>query len=171
MKLLSITVPCYNSQDYLDKCVDSLLVGGEEVEILLVNDGSADHTRQIAEAYAEKYPTIVKVINKENGGHGSAINAGIAAATGLFFKVVDSDDWVNAEAYRKVLDTLSELVGGSRGLDMLVSNFVYEKAGAKRKKVMQYRHAFPKDRIFGWNEMHRLHKGQYILMHSVIFRT
>ena len=171
MKLLSITVPCYNSQDYLDKCVDSLLVGGEEVEILLVNDGSTDHTRQIAEAYAEKYPTIVKVINKENGGHGSAINAGIAAATGLFFKVVDSDDWVNAEAYRKVLDTLSELVGGSRGLDMLVSNFVYEKAGAKRKKVMQYRHAFPKDRIFGWNEMHRLHKGQYILMHSVIFRT
>jgi glycosyltransferase involved in cell wall biosynthesis len=171
MKLLSITVPCYNSQDYLNKCVDSLLVGGEEVEILLVNDGSTDRTRQIAEAYAEKYPMIVKVINKENGGHGSAINAGIAAATGLFFKVVDSDDWVNAEAYRKVLDTLSELVGGSRGLDMLVSNFVYEKAGAKRKKVMQYRHAFPKDRIFGWNEMHRLHKGQYILMHSVIFRT
>lgn len=171
MKLLTITVPCYNSQDYLEKCVDSLLKGGEDVEILLVNDGSTDHTRQIAEKYAAEYPAIVRVINKENGGHGSAINTGIEHAEGLYFKVVDSDDWVKEEAYRQILDTLRELAGGSEVLDMLVSNFVYEKAGAKRKKVMQYRHAFPKNQMFGWDEMGRLHKGHYILMHSVIFRT
>ncbi|MBO5092873.1 MAG: glycosyltransferase family 2 protein [Lachnospiraceae bacterium] len=171
MKLLTITVPCYNSQDYLDKCVQSLLAGGEDVEILLVNDGSTDGTQEIAERYAAQYPTIVRAINKENGGHGSAINTGIEYASGLYFKVVDSDDWVKEDAYQKILDTLRELAGGSRVLDLLVSNFVYEKAGAKRGKVMQYRHAFPEGRIFGWEEMRHLRKGHYILMHSVIFRT
>ena len=171
MKLLSITVPCYNSQDYLEKCVESLLKGGSDVEILLVNDGSTDRTREIAEDYAKKYPDMVRVINKENGGHGSAVNAGIEHAQGLYFKVVDSDDWVKEEAYKEIMNTLRELAGGSQTLDMLISNFVYEKTGAKRCKVMQYRHAFPKGRIFGWNEMRHLRKGHYILMHSVIFRT
>ena len=99
MKLLTITVPCYNSQDYLDRCMESLLVGGEDVEILIVDDGSTDRTAEMADAYAQKYPAIVKVIHKQNGGHGSAVNAGIAGATGQFFKVVDSDDWVKEEAY------------------------------------------------------------------------
>lgn len=171
MKLLSIAVPCYNSQDYLGKCVESLLKGGKDVEILLVNDGSTDRTRQIAESYAKKYPEIVRVINKENGGHGSAVNTGIEQAQGLYFKVVDSDDWVKEEAYHEILNTLRELAGGSQTLDMLVSNFVYEKEGAKRCKVMQYRHAFPKGRIFGWEEIRHLRRGHYILMHSVIFRT
>lgn len=171
MKLLSITVPCYNSQAYLSKCVESLLKGGKDVEIILVNDGSTDGTRQIAEEYAAKYPEIVRVINKENGGHGSAVNSGIEQAQGLYFKVVDSDDWVKEEAYLKILDTLRELAGGSQTLDMLISNFVYEKEGVKRCKVMQYRRALPKERIFGWEEIRHLRRGHYILMHSVIFRT
>ena len=109
MKLLSIAIPCYNSQDYMGKCIESLLAGGEEVEILVVNDGSSDRTAQIADEYAAKYPTIVKAIHQENGGHGSAVNAGIRNATGLYFKVVDSDDWVNKEAYIEILKTLYEL--------------------------------------------------------------
>ena len=76
MKLISFAVPCYNSQDYMRKCVDSLLTGGDEVEIIIVNDGSRDDTINIANGYAEKYPDIVKVIDKENGGHGSGVNAG-----------------------------------------------------------------------------------------------
>ena len=108
MKLLSIAIPCYNSQDYMGKCIESLLAGGEEVEILVVNDGSSDRTAQIADEYAAKYPTIVKAIHQENGGHGSAVNAGIRNATGLYFKVVDSDDWVNKEAYIEILKILYE---------------------------------------------------------------
>ena len=90
MKLLSIAIPCYNSEAYMEKCIKSLLKGGEEVEILVVNDGSSDRTAEIADAYAEKYPTIIKAIHQENGGHGEAVNAGIRNATGLYFKVVDS---------------------------------------------------------------------------------
>ena len=103
MKLLSVAIPCYNSENYMRKCVESLLIGGEDVEILIVNDGSTkDRTATIADEYAAKYPTIVKAIHKENGGHGSAVNAGIANATGLYFKVVDSDDWVKKEAYLQI---------------------------------------------------------------------
>ena len=171
MKLLSIAIPCYNSQDYMEKCIESLLVGGEEVEILVVDDGSSDRTAEIADSYAEKYPTIVKAIHQENGGHGEAVNAGIRNATGLYFKVVDSDDWVNKEAYEKILSTLETLLRGPQTVDLLISNFVYEKQGAKRKKVMQYRHCLPQDRIFGWDEVKHMSKGKYLLMHSMIYRT
>lgn len=172
MKLLSIAIPCYNSAGYMGKCIESLLAGGEDVEILIVDDGSAkDNTAQIADDYAAKYPTIVKAIHKENGGHGSAVNTGIENAKGLYFKVVDSDDWVKEEAYLQILSKLRELAGGAETLDMLVSNFVYEKEGEKRKKVMHYRHILPQDKLFTWEDCHHFMKGHYILMHSVIFRT
>lgn len=171
MKLLSIAIPCYNSESYMEKCIESLLVGGEDVEILVVDDGSSDRTAEIADAYAEKYPTIVKAIHQENGGHGAAVNAGIRNATGLYFKVVDSDDWVNKEAYEKILETLEKLLRGPETLDLLISNFVYEKQGATRKKVMQYRHCFPQGQIFGWDEVKHMPKGKYLLMHSMIYRT
>ena len=153
------------------KCVDSLLVGGEDVEIIIVDDGSTDDTASIADGYAKKYPSIIRVIHKENGGHGSAVNTGLEHASGLFFKVVDSDDWVKEADYRQILATLRELAGGEKALDMLISNFVYEKEGEKKNKVMRYRHALPENEIFTWNEVRHFHKGQYILMHSVIFRT
>lgn len=171
MKLLSVTIPCYNSEAYMRNCIHSLLVGGEEVEIIIVDDGSKDGTGAIADEYAQKYPTIVKAVHQENGGHGEAVNAGLRNATGLYFKVVDSDDWVSISAYKEILKTLSQLAGGRPSVDMLISNFVYEKEGAKRKKVMSYRSAFPQDRVFTWDDVKFLHKGQYILMHSVIYRT
>lgn len=171
MKLLSFAVPCYNSAAYMEKCVDSLLKGGEDVEIIIVNDGSTDETAMIADRYAREYPSIIKAVHKENGGHGSAVNAGIDQATGLYFKVVDSDDWVKEEPYIQILDTLKELTGGERVLDMLVSNFIYEKVGEKRHKVMRYKHALPIGEIFTWEDVKHFHKGQYMLMHSVIFRT
>ena len=171
MKLLTITVPCYNSENYMKKCGDSLLEGGENVEILIVDDGSSDKTAQIADEYAEKFPTIVRAIHQENGGHGEAVNTGLRNATGIFFKVVDSDDWVNKEAYLKILSTLEHLLGGDKSLDMLISNFVYEKQGASRKKVMQYRRCFPVEEMFGWEQIRHMPKGKYLLMHSMIYRT
>ena len=171
MKLLSIGIPSYNSEGFMRKCIESLLPGGEEVEIIIVNDGSKDGTAAIADEYAAKYPTIVKAVHQENGGHGEAVNAGLRNATGLYYKVVDSDDWVNEEAYLKILNKLAELVKSGDMVDMLISNYVYEKEGRKRKKVMQYRTAFPTDTVFTWDDVKFLHVGQYILMHSVIYRT
>ena len=77
MKLLTVTVPCYNSQDYMEKCIESLLLGGERVEVIVINDGSSDNTAAIADRYAAQYPDVVKVVHQENGGHGAGINAGL----------------------------------------------------------------------------------------------
>lgn len=171
MKLLTFAIPCYNSESYMRYCIESILPGGEDVEILIVDDGSTkDNTAAIADEYQEKYPTIVRAIHQENGGHGEAVNAGIRNATGLYFKVVDSDDWVDAEAYKKILDKLRELAGSDTTLDMLLANYVYEKEGAKHKKVMRQT-GFPVDQIFTWSDVQHFHKGHYILMHSVIYRT
>ena len=171
MKLLTICVPCYNSEAYMSKCIDSLLVGGDDVEILIVDDGSRDRTAEIADKYQALNPNIIRVIHKENGGHGSAVNTGIDNATGVFFKVVDSDDTLKESAYKKVLKTLHDLNGGTPQLDMLLCNYVYDKEGEARHKVIQYRRTLPVNRMFTWEEVGHFFKGHYILMHSVIFRT
>lgn len=170
MKLLTFAIPCYNSQDYMEHCIESILPGGEDIEILIIDDGSKDRTAEIADDYAKRYPSIIRAIHQDNGGHGEAVNTGIRNASGLYFKVVDSDDWVDAEAYKKVLQTLRELTGSKTTLDMLLSNYVYEKEGAKNKKVMRQT-GFPKDRLFTWSDVRHFYKGHYILMHSVIYRT
>ena len=170
-KLLSIAIPSYNSEAYMANCIESLLIGGDDVEILVVNDGSKDGTAQIADEYASKYPTIVRAIHQENGGHGEAVNAGLRNATGLYYKVVDSDDWVDPKAFKEILALLKQMVAQNTQLDMLISNFIYDKQGASYKKVMNYRSVLPKDQIFTWDQIGHFQKGQYILMHSVIYRT
>ena len=172
MKLLTFTIPCYNSQDYMRHCIESILPGGEDVEILIVDDGSKDDTAAIADEYAEKYPTIVKAIHQENGGHGEAVNAGIRNATGLYFKVVDSDDWVDGKSYKRMLATLRSFEEGSEP-DMVIANYVYEKVGAKRKKVIHYENVFPVEQMFTWDDINigDFKVDQYILMHTVVYRT
>ena len=167
-KLLSIAIPSYNSESYMEHCIETLLFGGERVEILIVNDGSKDGTAAIADKYAAKYPTIVKAIHQENGGHGEAVNAGLRNATGKFFKVVDSDDWVEEGAYRGILDVLEVY---QDEIEMMISNYVYEKQGAKHKKVMEYTKYLPVNRVFTWDDIKPFPVGKYLLMHSVIYKT
>lgn len=171
MKLLTIAIPCYNSQEYMSHAIESLLPGGEDVEILIVNDGSKDNTAKIADEYAAKYPTIVRAIHQENGGHGEAVNTGLRNATGLYYKVVDSDDWVQEEALHKILDVLREMVENAQSLDMLIANYVYEKPSVNKQKVIDYRTAMPQNRVFGWSDIMYFKTSQNILMHSVIYRT
>jgi glycosyltransferase involved in cell wall biosynthesis len=171
MKYISFAIPCYNSEAYMEKAINSILVGGEDVEIIVVNDGSKDGTQEIAERYQEKYPTIVKAVEKPNGGHGDAVNCGLAHATGKYFKVVDSDDWVDEEALLKILDTIKEFVKDESEVDMVIANYVYEKVGMTHKKVIRYDNVLPENQIFKWEDIGRFRLDQYILMHSVIYRT
>ena len=90
MKYITFTVPCYNSQDYMARCIESLLPGGDDVEIIIVNDGSKDATGKIADYYEKLYPGIVRAVHKENGGHGSGVNAGLKLATGMYFKALEA---------------------------------------------------------------------------------
>ena len=170
MKLLSVAVPCYNSQEYMGKCIRSILNGGEDVEIIIVDDGSTDNTLSIAKKYEKKFPSIVKVVHQENGGHGEAVNTGIANATGKYFKVVDSDDCLGKRALAAVITQLKEFEELNEEVDMIIANFVYDKQGAKHKKVMKYKSAMPQNRIFGWSDV-KLGAAQFITMHAVIYRT
>lgn len=171
MKLLSVAIPCYNSENYMRHAVETLLVGGEDMEIIIVDDGSSDRTYEIGLELQEQHPGIVKVVHQENAGHGGAVNTGLKEATGLYFKVVDSDDWVKEEALLEVLEALKGLVHEGANLDMFVCNYVYEKVGEKKKRVIHYRNCMPQDRVFTWDDVAHFHTGQFILMHSVIYRT
>ncbi len=171
MKYISFAIPCYNSEKYMAHAIDSILPGGEDVEIIIVNDGSRDRTSEKAHEYQSKFPDIIKVVDKENGGHGDAVNSGLSNATGKYFKVVDSDDWVDEESLHKILSLLRQLEEDEEEIDMLISNYVYEKAGIERKKCVHYRNVLPQDEIFRWEDIGHFHLDQYILMHSVIYRT
>ena len=168
MKLLSVAVPCYNSAAYMRRSIDTLLAGGEEVEILIVNDGSKDDTAAIADEYAAAYPSRVKAVHKENGGHGDAVMSGLRAAEGIYFKVVDSDDWVDTQALAKVLDVLR--THAENQIDMLICNYVYDKEGVSHKHVVRYGNALPENRVMTWAEAGSFRMGQYILMHAAIYR-
>ena len=170
MKYISFVVPSYNSEAYLNKCVDSLLLGGEDVEIIIVNDGSKDNTINIANDYLLKYPSIVKVIDKENGGHGSGINSGLEVATGLFFKCVDSDDWVDEDAYMKLLNKIKEHHASNTLPDLYFTNYVFERVDQNKQHTEDFiKRCFPQDKIFGWNEVKKLKLAEFILMHMTTF--
>lgn len=171
-KLLTFAVPCYNSAAYMDHCVETLLTGGEDIEIILVDDGSTkDDTPAICDRYAARYPDVVRVIHQENGGHGEGVNQGLRNARGMYYKVVDSDDWLDTEALQKVMAKLRELAAGEKPLDLFIANYVYEHVEDGTRKVMGYHNVFPQNRVFTWDEMGRFRPSQYLLMHSVIYRT
>lgn len=171
-KLLTFAVPCYNSAAYMDHCVETLLTAGEDVEIILVDDGSTkDDTPAICDRYAAQYPDIVRAIHQENGGHGEGVNQGIHNARGMYYKVVDSDDWLDADALRKVMAKLREAASWEKPLDLLIANYVYEHVEDGTRKVMGYHNVFPQNKVFTWEDIGRFRPSQYLLMHSVIYRT
>lgn len=170
MKYISFVVPSYNSEKYLNKCIDSLLYGGEDVEIIIVNDGSIDRTLEIALEYQNKYPTIVKVVDQENGGHGSGLNAGIKNATGLYFKCVDSDDWVEQDSYKKVLDVLKSNHELNNDPDLYLTNYVFERLDCNKQYIHKNTKAFAPNKMLSWADVKKLGLSEYIVMHSMIYK-
>jgi glycosyltransferase involved in cell wall biosynthesis len=172
MVTLSIIIPCYNSQDYMEKAIDSaLLPGFSDIEALVVDDGSNDRTAEIADGYSAKDPQRVRVIHQENRGHGGAVNTGIREARGRYVKVLDSDDLLDARALSTVMEVLRGFVRDNIAADLLLSNYVYEKAGAKRHKVMRYASAVPRGKVITWDQVGKFRIGQYLMMHSLLYRT
>ena len=137
---------------------------------MVIDDGSTDSTLKIAEKYEKRFPNIVRVIHKENGGHGDAVNTGIKNATGIYFKVLDSDDCLGKKALAKTLKFLEEAVTKDYDVDMVITNFMYDKQGVKHKKIMKYKSAMPTGKIFTWDDV-KFGSTQYLLMHSVMYRT
>ena len=171
LKLITFTVPCYNSAAYMEHCIQSLLPAGDEAEIILVDDGSTDDTGAIADRWAEEHPGVIRVIHQENGGHGDGVNQGILNAEGLYFKVVDSDDWLDGASLHKLMDKLRGFSRMEHPIDLVICNYVYEHAADNTQHPMRFHNALPVDRQFTWSEMGRFNVTQFISMHTSVYRT
>lgn len=176
-KLLTVTIPAYNAEKYIEYTLNSLGAGYgekkqlEQLEILVVDDGSVDQTGAIADQYAEKYPDIVRAIHKENGGHGSGINCGIREARGRYFKVIDADDWVDSEAFWKLVRTLEQCED-----DAVVSGFYWRLDNGNGNpesfsKEVEIKEPFS-GVIYGQTYLFdEVAENLYIKMHGVTWRT
>lgn len=171
MKLITFTVPCYNSARYMRHCIDTLLAAGDEAEILLIDDGSTDGTGDIADRYAEDHPDVIRVIHQRNGGHGEGVNQGIANARGLYFMVVDSDDWLDEDALRQLMPRLRGFAHQITPIDLVLCNYVYEHAVDNTHHTVDYVTALPEGVQFGWNDAGHFAVSQFITIHSAIYRT
>ena len=172
-KTLTFVIPAYNMESYLDRCVNSLLSASDisDLEVLIVDDGSKDGTLEYARKLERTNPGAVRAIHQENKGHGGAVNTGIAAATGMYVKVVDADDWVDPQAIDTVLATLRAQHDTDEPIDMLVTNYVYDKVAKRHKTVVNFRRVMEAGRVLGWDDLGKFGLAQYIIMHALTFRT
>lgn len=188
-KLITFAIPCYNSAEYMDACVESILAAcalsddpdgspalpaadEADFEVVVVDDGSTkDDTARRADDWALRLPGLVRAVHQENGGHGAAVLAGLEAARGMYFKVVDSDDWLDREAGRRVVASLRRLAAEGRDVDLLVSNYVYEHVEDGTRTPIDYRRVLPAGRTFTWDEIGRFRIDQNLLMHSLTYRS
>ena len=113
----------------------------------------------------------MRAIHQANGGHGAAVNTGLEHARGRYFKVVDSDDWLDAEAMGEVMAYLREQMEYRDPTDLVIANYVYEKVHEGTRTVIRYKNVFPEGQEFTWDEVGTFNPSQYLLMHSVIYRT
>ena len=171
MKLLTCVVPCYNSAAYMERAVASLLAGGEEMEVLIVDDGSTDETGAIADRLAAEYPTVVRVHHQENAGHGSAINYGIAHAQGVYFKVVDSDDRLNTEHLPGLLDVLRQHTDEENCVDLVFHDYVYDREEQESTFRITYYGKLKPDTVSDWDHCRTFHVWNQFMIHSLIYRT
>lgn len=168
-KIVTFIVPAYNSETYLRKCLESFCHPAvmDEIEVLLVDDGSTDRTSKIGNSYVQKYPKTFRLIYKENGGHGSALNTGIRDALGKYIKIVDSDDWVetkNLPAYVSILHTVST--------DVVVTPYKTQDIGTgecRRWDILG-------ENLYGWGNIEKIvHNWNAVkdifTLHGITYRT
>ena len=165
-KILSISIAAYNAENDIRRCVDSLMDTpvAEQLDVIIVNDGSKDMTLQIAREYETRYPDIVRVIDKENGGHGSTINASLKVAVGKYYKILDSDDWVEQDGIVKLVSILREIEAD------LVLNPYHEIDAIDLKQkntIYPYGEAITPGKIYSIDYADDI----VIYMHSTTFKT
>lgn len=170
MIYISFVVPSYNAAQYLDRNIPSLIVGGDDVEIIIVNDGSKDNTLEVAQKYAEKHPNI-KIIDKENGGHGSTINEALKVAQGKYFKCVDADDWVDEEGYKKLLDLLKKHEKEGVEPDLYITEFVYNRLDDGVTSSRDFSKSYPPNKLMTWEDLNRPNNMDFFMMHMMLYKT
>lgn len=168
-KILTITIPSYNVEAYIAAALDTMVTINnlDLLEILVVNDGSKDNTVAVAQQYVDKYPNSVRILDKENGGHGSTINAGIREATGKYFKVVDGDDWVDSVALQNLLDFLKD-----HDADLIINpcNRVFMYDNQRKKLLVELSPETKYGEVISYEDALK-YMGELQQMHMTTYRT
>jgi glycosyltransferase involved in cell wall biosynthesis len=169
-KLLTVAVPSDNAARFLNKNIESLMAvaGRERLDVIIVDDGSTDETGAMADALAKQYDGIVRVIHKENGGHGSGVNAGLKKALGTYYCVLDADDYVDPHTFGKVLNRLERCEPVA--LALFDFDFVDEDGQVTKHVELP---ALPKDQVFSFGDYAgKLHDGpdRWVWIHNAIYR-
>lgn len=170
MKLLSIAVPSYNSEKFLADTLTSLL-GYEDVEVIVINDGSKDGTLKIAKDFEQKYPGYIKVIDKENGGHGSGLNAAYKIAEGLYFKCCDSDDSLDRDGLLSLLNKIKELKDANNLPDVFLADYIAVYSNHKKNTICGLKRFFKVDKVIDYSEMRYLPFTEYLMIHMMFVKT
>ncbi len=168
MKILTIAVPVYNTEKYISRCLDSMLIDEvlDDIEIITINDGSKDNSINILREYEKKYPNTVVVIDKENGGHGSGVNAGLKNATGKYYRVIDSDDWVNSKDFVTFVKNLKK-----DDADLVITNYSKEHVYNGASEFLEYKDLEDgKEYDFDTMDLEILH-GEYFVMATSTYKT
>ena len=171
MKLLTVTIPCYNAAAYMERCLNSVVTGGDELDVIIVDDGSTDETGRIADRWAAEYPGIVRVIHQENGGHGEGLNQGIRNAEGLYFKSVDSDDRLDSESLKELLKRLKEHTAPENQVDLIVNDYVYDREEEEACFSVSYRNVFDPNRVNTWETCRAFPPWKQFMIHAMAYRT
>lgn len=164
-KVLSIVVPTYNMEKYLQKGLNSLLIpqGLERIEVLVINDGSKDRSSEIAHSYAQKYSGVFVVVDKQNGNYGSCINAALEIAKGKYIKVMDADDSFVTSSFFHLVNVLTEL-----DVDLVLTDYV--KTYTSGRKI-NYTFDLPKQKILNFDDVHQTKAIYDILLPAITYRT
>lgn len=163
-KILSVCVASYNVEKYIAKTLDSCMnpVVLDKLEVIIVNDGSTDGTAEIAERYVQTAPGTFVLINKENGGYGSAVNAGIRTAKGKYFRLLDGDDWFDSDGFAEFIGVLE-----NADEDMIITRFrrVFDSDGHSEERDEG------KNIPFVTGTFDQLPDDAWFTMHAVTYRT
>ena len=171
MKLLTLVIPSYNAEAYLRRCVERMIPGGPELDVLIVDDGSKDGTPAIADALAEEHPDIVRVIHQENGGHGEGLNQGIRTAQGIYLKSVDADDRIDSDSLVALLDLLRAHAAPETWADLVINDYVYDHPDRESIFSVRYNHVFQAGRINTWETCGHFPIWKQFMIHSLCYRA
>ena len=170
-KLLTIVIPSYNSASYLEPCVRSVAQCGNELDVLIIDDGSTDATPRIADGLAQRFPGVVRVIHQENGGHGEGLNQGIRCGEGLFIKSLDSDDKLEPSALNSLLEILRKLADAGTLPDLIVNDYVYDRTENPACFSVSYHRQLKEDTLMTWDTVRAFPMWKQFMIHSLTYRT
>lgn len=175
MAYLTVVIPAYNSEAYIARCLDSLLPQISDLDVIVVNDGSTDQTEKVADSYVQKFPDNIRLINKENGGHGSGVNVGMAEAKAPWFKVLDSDDRFDAIALARLIELIKSLETAAIRPELILTDFVYDVQASGEyeghQKISDFHNVCGKPGMLSWSRMKSFRYDQLLMMHALCYRT